>query len=269
MRRSLVGLALAGLALTGCGAEGAGAGSESAASSPAASFADQGAALDGDITVLAAASLKESFTRLGQQFEQAHPGVHVTYSFGASSQLAQQVLAGAPADVFASASVTNMRQAVDGGAVDAPRNFAANEMTVVTPPSDPGRVGSLADLARANVKLVLCQVQVPCGATAAKVFATAGLTVHPVSEEPDVKATLTKVTLGEADAAVVYVTDARAAGTRVRTVPIPAADNASTTYPIATVAQSAHPRTARAFVDWVLGEAGQQVLRADGFAPAP
>jgi molybdate transport system substrate-binding protein len=265
MRRVVVTtlvVGLAGLGLAGCGSEGAGSGS-GASSSPSA--AASGSSVTGEITVLAAASLTESFTTLGKQFEAAHPGVTVTLSFAASSALATQITSGAPADVFASASARNMDAVVAAGAASDPKPFAQNVMQIAVPPSNPGKVTGVNDLAKAGVKTALCQEQVPCGSTAAKVFTNAGLTVTPVTLEPDVKSVLSKVTLGEVDAGVVYVTDVLAAGDKVQGIEIPADVNASTSYPIATLTESANAATATAFVDYVLSAEGATVLTAAGF----
>jgi molybdate transport system substrate-binding protein len=189
----------------------------------------------------------------------------VRFSFAASSALANQIVQGAPADVFASASEATMKQAADAGAVRDPRVFTRNALEIAVPPGDPAHVTGLADLARPEVKVALCQPQVPCGATAQKALAGAGVRVTPVTWEADVKATLTKVTLGEVDAGVVYVTDVRAAGRKVRGIPIPAARNVTTAYPIAALTHAPHPGTAAAFVRFVLSPEGQRVLADDGF----
>lgn len=261
MRRIPVTIAAAGFAVAavaGCGSSG-GPGSP-ASSGPAAS-----AKLSGSITVFAAASLQGAFTTIGQQFQAAHPGVKVTFSFGPSSGLAQQIISGAPADVFASASPKNMQQVVSAGDAASPATFASNVMEVATPPGNPGHVSSVADLAKKPVKVALCQPQVPCGAVAAQVFSNAKITVRPVTLQPDVKSVLTQVELGNVDAGMVYVTDVKAAGTKVRGVVIPAAENASTAYPIAPVSKSSNLAVARAFEAYVLSPAGQSVLAAAGF----
>jgi molybdate transport system substrate-binding protein len=219
----------------------------------------------GTVTVFAAASLEEAFTTLGHRFEQAHPGAHVVLSLGPSSGLATQITQGAPADVFASASTKNMDQVVSAGAAAAPRTFARNSMEVAVPPSNPARVASVRDLGRPGVKVALCQPQVPCGVTAATVFARAGVQVHPVSQELDVKSVLAKVTLGEVDAGVVYVTDVKAAGRRVRGIPIPGGVNASTSYPIATLTSAPNPQSAQSFTDYVLSAEAAPVLADAGF----
>jgi molybdate transport system substrate-binding protein len=221
--------------------------------------------LSGQLTVLAAASLTESFTKIGRQFEAAHPGTKVVLSFGASSTLATQITQGAPADVFASASKKNMDSVVAAKGATDPRIFAKNVMEIAVPPSNPAGVAQLSDLAKSSVKVVLCAAEVPCGSTARQVFANAGLTVTPVSNEADVKSTLAKVELGEADAGVVYVTDVTAAGTKVKGIAIPADVNASTSYPIAPLAASKNPDLAKAFVDYVLSPGGATVLSEAGF----
>ena len=224
-----------------------------------------GAKQDVTIRVFAASSLTEAFTELGHRFEAAHPGTKVQLNFGPSSGLAQQIGNGAPADVFASASGTTMDSVVKSGHAETPKDFARNSMEIAVPPDNPGRVNGLSSLADRNVKVALCQPQVPCGQVAAQVFAHAGITVRPVTEEVDVKSVLTKVSLGEVDAGVVYVSDVMAAGDKVAGVEIPAAQNASTTYPIAGLKHSEHAQTAAAFVDLVLSAEGAGVLSRAGF----
>lgn len=247
--------------LTACGSDTKDTGSSGASSTTTSS-----AGITGDITVFAAASLTESFTKLGQQFEQEHPGTKVTFSFGPSSGLAEQINQGAPADVFASASTKNMDQVTQAGNADSPTNFAANVMEIAVPADNPGKINQLSDLARSGVKVALCQAAVPCGTVAAKVFANAKLDVKPVSEEVDVKSVLSKVSLGEVDAGVVYVTDVRAAGDKVKGIEIPADVNASTEYPIAQLKASKNAATAAAFVAYVLSDAGSTALADAGFA---
>ena len=219
----------------------------------------------GTITVLAASSLTGTFTQIGKQFEAAHPGVTVKFSFGASSTLATQITDGAPADVFASAAPKNMDTVVTANDASNPQDFAKNTAEVAVPPSNPASVTSVNDLAKSSVKVALCQPQVPCGVVAAGVFKNAGITVKPVTLQPDVKSVLTQVETGNVDAGVVYVTDVKAAGAKVKGVTIPASENASTLYPIATVSSSKEMATAQAFVAYVLSPAGQQVLAAAGF----
>lgn len=261
MKRPVLRLALtvalaaaASAALGGCG---------SSSGSGAASTA--GGGVHGTIRVFAAASLTESFGALGKEFERQHPGTRVEFSFGASSDLATQIDNGAPADVFASASPTNMDQVARAGYAEHPRDFASNTMEVAVPPADPAHVHRLADLARPGVKVAVCQPQVPCGAVAQEVFHNAGIVVHPVTEEVDVKSVLTKVVAGEVDAGVVYVTDVRAAGRQVTGVPVPPDVNATTRYPITVVHGSGNPATARAFEQLVLSPQGQRTLAKAGF----
>ena len=252
----LAALAAAVALLAGCGGSDDAVPKSSGSESPS---------VTGTITVFAAASLQDSFTALGKKFEAEHSGTKVVFNFGPSSGLATQVGQGAPADVFASASTKTMDQVVTGRDASAPKAFAANTMEIAVPPDNPAGVKSLTDLARKGVKVALCQAEVPCGTTAANVFDNAQLTVTPVTEEIDVKAVLSKVTLGEVDAGVVYVTDVRAAGADVKGIEIADGDNASTTYPIATLTGSKNTATAEAFVDYVLSPAGSAELTAAGF----
>lgn len=221
---------------------------------------------DGSLTVLAAASLQQAFTAIAADFERAHPGVDVTLSYGPSSGLAAQIVGGAPADVFAAASTTTMRTVVDAGRARTPVVFAANTMAIALPRGNPGRVTALADLARPEVTVAVCQPRVPCGVGATAVFAAAGVHVVPVTEENDVKAVLTKVTLGEVDAGIVYASDVRGAAGRVESVAIPAAQNATTDYPIAVLTDAAEPDVAGEFATYVTSAPAQEVLRAAGFA---
>ena len=259
MRRfTVVAAGLATVALAGCSSSSSGGAASTA--SPASSSASTAS-----ITVFAAASLTGTFTQIGKQFEAAHPGDKVTFSFGPSSGLATQITNGAPADVFASAAPANMDQVVTAGDASNPQDFAKNIMEVAVPPSNPANVKSVNNLAKKSVKVALCQPQVPCGVVAAEVFKNAGITVKPVTLEADVKSVLAQVELNEVDAGMVYVTDVQAAGPKVKGVKIPADDNASTLYPIATISKSSHQSVAQAFVAYVLSPAGQQVLSAAGF----
>jgi molybdate transport system substrate-binding protein len=234
--------------------------------STAAGATSSGAAITGTVNVFVAASLQEAFTTLKKQFEAAHPGVTITPNFGASSALATGITQGQPADVFASASQTNMDTVVKAGGAASSTPFATNVGEIAVPAANPAGIGSVNDLAKTGVKVAVCQVQVPCGGIATKVFANAKITVTPVSQEADVKAVLTKVSLGEVDAGIVYVTDVKAAGAKVKGVEIPADVNASTTYPIAALTKAANPTGAKAFVHYVLSADGMAVLKAGGFA---
>ena len=267
MRRlALTVVALAAAAVAGCSSSSSPSTPSGSTSSPAAAAGSSSAGQTGTITVFAAASLKETFTELGKQFEAAHPGDTVKFSFGASSALATQINSGAPADVFASASPKNMNQVVTAGNASNPQDFAKNVMEVAVPPSNPAKVTSVNDLAKSSVKTALCQPQVPCGTVAAEVFKNAKITVKPVTLQPDVKSVLTQVELGNVDAGMVYVTDVMAAGAKVKGVTIPASENASTLYPIAALTHSKEPSIAQAFVAYVLSPTGEQVLKAAGFA---
>ena len=266
MRRlALTVVALAAAAVAGCSSSSSPSTPSGSTSSPAAAAGSSSAGQTGTITVFAAASLKETFTELGKQFEAAHPGDTVKFSFGASSALATQINSGAPADVFASASPKNMNQVVTAGNASNPQDFAKNVMEVAVPPSNPAKVTSVNDLAKSSVKTALCQPQVPCGVVAAEVFKNAKITVKPVTLQPDVKSVLTQVELGNVDAGVVYVTDVQAAGAKVKGVTIPADVNASTLYPIAALSHSQEEAIAQAFVAYVLSPTGEQVLKAAGF----
>jgi molybdate transport system substrate-binding protein len=222
-------------------------------------------AITGTITVLAASSLTGAFTTIAQRFEAAHPGVHVTFSFGASDVLAAQITSGAPADVFASASPKTMDTVTKAGDASNPQIFATNVLEIATPPTNPKNVASISDLTNSSVKVALCEASVPCGEVAEKMFAKNHLKVTAATYGADVKAVLTYVELNEVDAGVVYVTDVLAAGSKVKGVPIPASQNESTSYPIATISKSSNLATANAFKAFVLSSDGQKVLSDDGF----
>lgn len=223
-----------------------------------------GDADDATITVLAAASLTESFTDLADDFEAEHDGVNVELAFDSSATLAEQALGGAPADVLATADTSTMDSAADALAAD-PEVFATNTLVLVTPADNPAGITSYDDLDSGDVTYVVCVDTAPCGRVAAALIDATGLTADPASLEVDVKAVLSKVTSGEADAGLVYATDAVAAGDDVLTFEIPGAADVVTTYPIAPLDQSPEPDLAQAFVDLVLSEAGQQVLHDAGF----
>ena len=259
-RSALVALAvLVGVAvLTGCGG-GADAARRSAEAGSETS-------VTGGVTVLAAASLTEVFTELGRRFEAAHPGTQVTFSFAASSELATQVVNGAPADVFASASTTTMQQVADSGAVAGePVVFARNRLQIAVPPDDPGEVSGLGDFARRDLAVALCAPEVPCGAAAVQALRQAGVDAAVDTYEQDVKAALTKVEIGEVDAALVYRTDVRAAGDAVRGVDFPESAEAVNDYPVAVLVAAPNPRAARAFVGLVRSASGARVLTGAGF----
>jgi molybdate transport system substrate-binding protein len=241
----------------------AGCGSDSSDSPSAAA----GESEDRMLTVYAASSLTSTFTELGETFEAAHPGTEVSFSFGGSSDLVAQIEQGAPADVFAAADTKNMDKAVAADVVAGkPVRFASNTLEIVVPPDNPAGVGSLQDLGKPGTKVVVCAPEVPCGAATEKVEKVSGVTIQPVSEEQAVTDVLTKVQSGEADAGLVYVTDVRAAGDKVKGITFPEAADAVNTYPIAALTLSENADLAHAFVDLVTGRAGQSVLARAGFA---
>jgi molybdate transport system substrate-binding protein len=220
------------------------------------------------VDVFAAASLTEPFTAMGAALGTARPNLTVRFNFAASSTLVRQISDGAPADVFAAADEATMQQLADAGEVaGAVRIFATNRLAIAVPPGNPQHIATLADLGRRGLTLALAAPAVPAGKYAAAAFAKAGLPIPSASQEPDVRAVLNKVALGEADAGIVYATDARAAAGRVEAVTIPAADNVVARYPIAVLRHAADPAGAAAFVDIVLSDAGQQRLASYGFAP--
>ncbi|WP_211840603.1 molybdate ABC transporter substrate-binding protein [Saccharopolyspora hirsuta] len=214
------------------------------------------------LTVLAAASLTESFDELGARFTAEHPDVRVQFDYQGSSTLAEQIEQGRPADVFASADEKNMDKVRD--LVGGPQTFATNQLTIVVPPGNPAKITSLADLS-GDRAVVVCAPQVPCGSATKKVTQAAGVQVEPVSEENDVKSVLQKVVAGEADAGLVYVTDAKAAGDRVQVVDFPEAQQAVNSYPIATVNGAPEPELAAQFVEFARGPVGREILAAHGF----
>jgi molybdate transport system substrate-binding protein len=221
----------------------------------------------GEIKVFAAASLTAAFTEVGEQFTAANGGTKVTFNFAGSQALATQIQQGAPADVFASADLTSMDKVKDLAGM--PQSFASNLLQIVVEKGNPKGVKGLGDLASSDLKVVLAAPEVPAGRYAAEVLSKAGVDVTPVSQEDNVKAVVTKVSLGEADAGIVYVTDVAAGGDKVEGVEIPEDQNLLATYPIATVKASKAQEQAEAFMDLVLSAEGQQVLNRYGFLPPP
>ncbi len=234
--------------------------------SPGRSAGNGSSALSGTVTVFAAASLKESFTRLADRFEAAHPGTAVVLSFAGSSDLVTQITQGAPADVFAAADARNMAKLADAGLLDGPaRNFATNTLEIAVPPANPASITSFADLARPGVRVVICAPQVPCGAAAETAARATGTALRPVSEESSVTDVLGKVISGEADAGLVYATDVLAAGAKVTGIPFAESARAVNTYPIAAVGPGRNKQLAAAFIDLVTGDAGRKVFTDAGF----
>ncbi|OLF07880.1 molybdate ABC transporter substrate-binding protein [Actinophytocola xanthii] len=223
-------------------------------------------AAGGEVVVFAAASLTETFTELGTRFEDANPGTTVTVSFGGSSGLATQIVEGAPVDVFASASPATMDQVVEADAVSGkPAVFARNALEIAVPAGNPGRVTGLADFGDEDRTIALCAEQVPCGAAARQALASAGVAAKPDTLEQDVRAVLTKVELGEVDAALVYHTDVLAAGDEVEGIALPESAAAVNDYLVATLAEAPNPDRAAAFVAFVRSEQGRSVLADAGF----
>ena len=260
-RRLVTALGLA-MVLAGCGSPASSADDAGSASGPT------GGELTGTLTVLAAASLTDVFPALGDRLMADNPSLEVRFSFAGSSALATQIVQGAPADVFASANESQMRVVTDGALhAGDPTVFAENVLEIAVPPGNPGGVTGLADFADPGLTLAICAPDVPCGAAARQVFEAAG--VRPVSdtEEEDVRAALTKVELGEVDAALVYASDVQSAGSAVEGIEFPEAEEAVNEYPICVLADAPNPDAARAFVDLVLSDEGRAALEDAGFRP--
>ncbi|MFD7405952.1 molybdate ABC transporter substrate-binding protein [Streptomyces sp. NPDC059866] len=246
------------LALSAC--------SSSPDSGSSAAGSDASDRLTGEVTVFAAASLEESFTTLGKEFEKQHPGTKVTFSFGGSDSLAASITGGAPADVFAAASPRTMAIVTDAGdASGTPATFVRNQLEIATLPGNPDRISSLEDLTASGLKVVLCDESVPCGTAAQKALDASRLKLTPVSYEQDVKSALTKVELKEADAALVYKTDVKAAGDKVEGVDFPESADAINDYPIALLRDAPNAEAAKAFIGLVKSAEGQKVLTGAGF----
>jgi molybdate transport system substrate-binding protein len=242
--------------------------SSSSTSSSAGASGSSSPKLSGTLVVFAATSLTDAFDKIGAQFHQANPGVTVKFNYNGSSSLATSINQGAPADVFASAAPANMKTVTDAGnAADTPKIFASNTGEILVEKGNPDHITSVSQLANPAVKVVVCAPEVPCGAVATAIFKNADVTVKPVSEETNVGGVVTKVTLGEADAGIVYVTDAKANEGKATGVPIPANENDTTEYPIAEVKGAPNASAATAFISFVLGSQGQQVLASFGFMP--
>ncbi len=258
IRTVLAALTTSGLLLlSGCG-------SGTATSQPSTSTSSTG--VTGTVTVFAAASLTESFTKIGKDFEAANPGAKVTFNFAGSSALATQINQGAPADVFASAAPANMKTVTDAGNTDGtPSTFVKNQLVIAVPKGNPKGITGLADLAKPGVKVALCAEQVPCGAAAKKALTAANVKITPVTLEQDVKSALSKVKLGEVDAALVYRTDAKAAAADVDGVEFPESAGAINEYPIVLLKNAPNKAAAQAFIARVRSDKGKAVLTAAGF----
>jgi molybdate transport system substrate-binding protein len=260
VRRTVVPAAAFALGAAGCGGSGS-AGSTGTTSTKQT--------VTGSITVSAAASLTQVLAKIGRDFEATNPDASVRFNFGSSSTLETQLEQGAPADAFASADAANMDKAVAAGLVDGtPSVFARNRLVIVTKPGNPEHVHTIADLANLGT-VALCATTVPCGKYAQQILQRAGVRIPEsrITRGQDVKATLAAVTTGDADGAIVYVTDARTADDTVTTVSIPDEQNAIAVYPVAVLESSGNTATARAFIAYVTSETGQATLHAAGFLP--
>jgi molybdate transport system substrate-binding protein len=254
-------LGVLGCALLLAGA--CGGGDKSAASGTTTTAADE---LSGDITVYAAASLTDAFGEATDAFEEAHPGVDVELNVAASSALREQILAGAPADVFASANTSNMDQVVAGDAVDGePEIFATNSLEIAVPAGNEAGVDGLDDFADPDLLIGLCADEVPCGQFGREALANAGVTPSVDTNEADVRALLTKVQSGDLDAGLVYRTDVQSAGDEIEGIEVPDEVNVVAEYPIAALSASASPDVAEAFVDFILSPDGHDILASFGF----
>lgn len=236
-----------------------------AAAAVVGAIASCGAADEGTLTVLAAASLGDAFPALAEAFEAEHDGVTVRFGFAGSSSVREQVLAGAPADVVALAAPGPMGDLVAAGAVEAPTTFATNRARLAVPAGNPAGIRTLDDLSGDDVLLGVCAPAVPCGALAEDVLVAAGVDVAPDTEEPDVRALRTKLVAGELDAGIVYATDVRAADGAIEAIDLPAGVEAATAYPIAVAADAGDPALARDFVAFVGGPDGRRILHDHGF----
>ena len=239
--------------LVACGADGS---------------ADGGAGGTRTLDVLAASSLTEPFDSLARSFEEDHPGVEVRLVLESSTTLATQVGEGAPADVLATADAASMQRVLDAGDAAEADVFATNELVLVVPAGNPAAIGSVADLDDADVAFVACVETAPCGALTKELLEDNDVANEPSSLEVDVKAVLAKVTSGEADAGLVYASDAQAAGADVRMFPVPGSEEARNSYLVTVVDQADEPDLARDWADLVLSTEGQDVLAEAGFGPA-
>jgi molybdate transport system substrate-binding protein len=249
-RLLLATVGLFGLLVAGCGSD-------------STTTPDSGS---GDIVVFAASSLTGAFKEIGDAFTAANPGSEVTFNFAASSELVAQIDEGAPADVFASADTKNMTKLTDKGLIDGePAVFATNLLQIVVGAGNPKGITGVADLATQDLIVVTCDPEVPCGKYATQLFTNAGVTVTPKSLEQNVKSVVTKVTSGEADAGIVYITDVLAAGDKAAGVDIPADVNVKAEYPIGVTATAPNATGAKAFTDFVSSPDGQKILASFGF----
>ena len=267
MRRSsafLVLAAVAALAATACSSDSKPAATTAASATTASASATTAS---GSVTVFAAASLTESFNDELGTLKTEQPGLSITYNLAGSGALVTQIQQGAPADVIATADTASMKKLSDAGLVETPTTFAKNKLQILVAPGNPKQIKNLSDLARDDIKFVTEDDSVPAGKYAAQALASADVTVNPVSKEVDVKAAVAKVTSGEADATIVYVTDVTAAGSKGAGVVIPDAQNVVAAYPIAVVKATKNHAAAAAFVTAIVSGSGQRALQTRGFLP--
>jgi molybdate transport system substrate-binding protein len=244
--------------VTGCGGSTGSTSSSSGGATPSQAT--------GTVTVLAAASLTDAFNKIGADLKARDAGLTTKFSYAGSPTLVEQIQQGAPADVFASADQPNMDKVVNGGRATAkPQVFAHNRLQIVVPAGNPKKINSVSDLANPGIKVDVCAPGVPCGTYATTVFNKAGVKVTPVSQEDNVKAVVTKVSLGEADAGIVYRTDVQTGGSRVQGVDIPESYNVVAAYPMVQLKTAQNSAGAKAFMDEVMSAQGQQVLKQYGF----
>ena len=257
-RRLVAAVGATAVLVAACGGDDDDAGASDSTDGPASD-------LDGTVTVFAAASLTDAFDEIDAAFEDANPEVTVEVNYGASSALREQILAGAPADVFASANASNMDRVVEGGAADDPTDFVTNLLQIAVPEGNEAGVTGLDDFADADLLIGLCAEEVPCGEFGREALAHAGISPSVDTNEPDVRSLLTKIEAGELDAGIVYATDVISAGDAVEGVDIPDDDNVTATYPIAALTDAPDAEVADAFVTFVLSDEGQQILTSYGF----
>jgi molybdate transport system substrate-binding protein len=263
--RAGAGAGLLAVALAACSST-----TPTTAAAPTTTATAKASNLSGSLVVFAATSLTDVFNKIGTQFHAANPGVTVKFNYNGSSSLATQINQGAPADVFASASPKNMTTVTDQHMTSTtPKDFTSNTGEIMVEAGNPDHIKSVADLASSSLKVVTCAPEVPCGALATAIFKNAGVTVKPVSQEQNVGGVVTKVSLGEADAGIVYVTDVKANGSKTTGVAIPDNQNQVTDYPIAEVKGAPNAAAATAFISYVLGPNGQSILNSFGFLPPP
>ena len=224
-----------------------------------------GRGVEGKLLVSAAASLTDAFAEIEVEFEAANPDVDVELNLGSSSSLREQIIEGAPADVFASANTSNMDRVVEAGEAEGGDIFVTNLLQIAVPAGNPAGIVGLEDFANVDLLIGLCAEDVPCGDFARQALENAGITPAIDTNEPDVRALLTKIEAGEIDAGITYVTDVLSTDGAVEGVAIPEEFNVVAEYPIAALTNAPNPEAAVAFVDFVLSDEGQAILVRYGF----